>query len=90
MSNKTYDIINKIQRWLYSAGILYLALAEIWGLPFADEISKTIMAIGTFLASVLEISTGIYRKNQLEDSAPLDWTDIENELDHDDGWGGQG
>ena len=64
MSNKTYDIINKIQRWLYALGVLYLALCKIWGLPFGKEINETIIAIGAFLAAILEVATGIYHKEQ--------------------------
>ena len=48
LDNKTYDIWNKIQRWLPAIAVLYVALSQIWGtniFPFADEINKTIMAI---------------------------------------------
>lgn len=64
LSNKTYDIWNKIQRWLPALGVLYLALSQIWHLPFGDEINKTVVAIATFLASVLEISSVNFYKDQ--------------------------
>lgn len=67
LSNKTYDIWNKIQRWLPAIAVLYVALSQIWGsevLPFADEINKTIMAICTFLASILEVSSVNFYKQQ--------------------------
>jgi len=64
LSNTTYDIWNKIQRWLPAIAVLYLALAQIWSLPFGEEINKTIMAISAFLASVLEISSAKYYKEQ--------------------------
>lgn len=66
MSNKTYDIVNKLQRWLYSVGVLYLALATIWDLPYGDAINATVTAVGTFLASVLEVSTVAYKQKQLD------------------------
>ena len=62
-SNKVYDILNKIQRWLPAIGILYLALCQIWGLPCGQQINNTIIAIAAFLATTLEISTGIYHKD---------------------------
>lgn len=62
LSNETYDIWNKIQRWLPALAVLYLALAQIWDLPFGDEINKTILAITTFLASILEVSSANYYK----------------------------
>ena len=64
LSNKTYDIWNKIQRWLPAIAVLYVALSQIWGLPFGDEINKTIMAICTFLASILEVSSVNFYKQQ--------------------------
>lgn len=60
MSNKVYDLLNKIQRWLPSVGILYLALCGIWGLPYGNEVNETIVAVATFLAATLEIATGVY------------------------------
>jgi len=63
MKDKTYDIINKAQRWLVALGALYLAVAEIWHLPFGNEINKTIVAIGTFLAIILETATAKWQKN---------------------------
>ena len=62
MSNNTYDIINKIQRWLCAVGVLYLAVSAIWGLPYGDQINQTIIAISAFLATVLEIATSKWNK----------------------------
>ena len=78
MSNKTYDIINKVQRWLPAVGVLYLTLANIWGLPYGDAINATIVAIATFLASILEVSSVAYHKAQAEA------IDIQAELEDDD------
>ena len=63
LSDKVYDIINKAQRWLVALGALYLAVAEIWNLPFGNEVNKTIVAIGTFLAIVLETATAKWQKD---------------------------
>lgn len=60
MSDKIYDILNKIQRWLPALGIFYLAICNIWNLPFGNEINQTIVAIATLLATTLEIATGVY------------------------------
>lgn len=62
MSNKLYDILNKIERFLPAIGIFYLALAKIWGFPFADEVNQTIAAVATLLGTLLEISTAQYLK----------------------------
>lgn len=90
MSDRLYDILNKIERWLPLVSTLYVALASIWGFPYADEISQTIMAVATFLAGILEISSVAYQKAQKAEMEPLDWEGIEAELDHEDKWGGLG
>lgn len=67
MSNKLYDILNKIQRWLPAVGTFYIALASIWMLPLADEVNKTIVAVATLLATTLEIfSARFYQENDIE------------------------
>lgn len=67
MSDKLYDILNKIQRWLPALGIFYLALSTIWCLPYGDQINQTIVAIATLLATTLEIATGMYLKGKGSD-----------------------
>lgn len=64
MSNKTYDRLKFIaQVVLPAAGTLYAALAGIWGLPYAEQIVGTIVAVDTFLGVVLKISTYQYNKS---------------------------
>ena len=63
MSNKTYDIINKIQRFLPALGAFYLVLVEVWGLPYGDAINKTVVAIATLLAVFLEVMTSKWKEN---------------------------
>lgn len=63
LSDKLYDFIKYVQRWLPLVATLYVALAAIWGFPYADEISKTIMAVAAFLAGILEIATATYNKD---------------------------
>ncbi len=67
MSNKIYDILKYIAQIILPAlATLYLTLAGIWGLPFGEAISGTIMAIDTFLGVVLNISANQYKKNKEE------------------------
>ena len=63
MSNRVYYILNKIERFLPAIGIFYLAIAKIWGFPFADEVNQTIAALATLLGTLLEISTAQYLKS---------------------------
>lgn len=67
MSNKTYDVLKAIAlTWLPALGTLYFTIAGIWGLPYAEQIVGTIVAIDTFLGVILGISTSSYKKGLLE------------------------
>lgn len=67
MSNSCYDILNKIQRWLPALAVFYLALCQIWGLPYGDEVNKTVLAISALMAATLEISTSSYHASNVTD-----------------------
>lgn len=59
--NKVYDILKEIaQIVLPAAGTLYFALAQIWNLPYGEQIVGTITAIDMFLGACLHISTKGY------------------------------
>lgn len=61
-TNKLYDILSKIQRWIPALGVFYLTISKIWGLPWGTEINETIVAIATLLAALLEVSSSRYYK----------------------------
>jgi hypothetical protein len=65
MSNETYDVLKWIaQIGLPALGALYFALAQIWALPYREEIVGTIVAVDVFLGAFLGISTSQYNKSQ--------------------------
>lgn len=69
MSNKVYDVLKYIAQIVLPAlATLYFALAQIWGLPFGEQIVGTITAIDAFLGAILRISTIQYENKQEEDS----------------------
>ena len=65
MKNKTYDIINKLQRWIPALGAFYLTISAIWGLPFGDQINQTVVAISVLLAAFLEVENAQWKKNNM-------------------------
>lgn len=72
MSNELYDILKFVAQIVLPAlATLYLAIAGIWGLPYGQQISGTIMAIDAFLGAILGISTVKY-KQKLEDEKKLE------------------
>ena len=63
MSNKVYDVLKFIAQIVLPAiGTLYFALAQIWNLPYGEEIVGTVTAIDVFLGAVLKISSDQYFK----------------------------
>ena len=63
LSDRTYDTLRWIQKLLVLGATLYSTIANIWGLPFGDEISKTCLALATFLLGILEIASATYNKD---------------------------
>jgi hypothetical protein len=69
MTDKMYDLLKWVAQILLPAvGTLYFALAQIWGLPYGEEIVGTITAIDAFLGALLGISTYQYNKDRNNDA----------------------
>ncbi len=65
MSNKVYDIFKFIAQIVLPAlATFYLTLAGIWGLPFGEQVSGTVMAIDTLLGAILMLSSNKYNKEE--------------------------
>jgi hypothetical protein len=65
MSNKVYDLLKYVaQIALPAIATLYFALAQIWGLPYGEQIVGTLTAIDAFLGALLGISTAQYKKGK--------------------------
>lgn len=61
LSNKIYDILKWIAQLLLPAiGTLYFAIANIWGLPYGEQVVGTITAVDAFLGVLLGISSAQY------------------------------
>jgi hypothetical protein len=61
LSGKVYDVLKAVaQVWLPAAGTLYFALAQVWGLPSAEQVSGTVLAVDTFLGVILGLSSKTY------------------------------
>ena len=67
MSNKVYDVLKYVaQIVLPAVATLYFAIAQIWGLPYGEQIVGTITAVDAFLGAILRISTIQYEKLEEE------------------------
>lgn len=68
MSNKVYDVLKYIaQIVLPAVATLYFALAQIWGLPYGEQIVGTIAAVDAFLGAILRITTIKYEASLEEE-----------------------
>jgi hypothetical protein len=64
ITGKLYDWLKYLAQIVLPAlGTLYFTLAGIWGLPSADEVVGTVMAVDLFLGVLLGISQVNYQKN---------------------------
>lgn len=69
MENKTYDVLKWVAMLLLPAlATLISTIGAIWGLPYADQISRTVVAVNAALAMVLGISTINYKAGGEQDA----------------------
>lgn len=69
LPNKVYDVLKWIVIIVLPAlATAYLGIAQIWELPYPDEISQTIIIVDTLLGACLGISTISYNKQINEES----------------------
>ena len=69
MTDKMYDVLKWVAQILLPAvATLYFAIAQIWGLPYGEEIVGTITAIDAFLGALLGISAYQYNKDRNNDA----------------------
>jgi hypothetical protein len=68
ISNKTYDILKWVAQLLLPAlATFVMSLGNIWGIPYSEQISLTLVALDTALGVVLGISTKSYNSNKLSE-----------------------
>lgn len=67
MSNKVYDILRIVQIIVPAIGAFYFAVANIWGLPYGEQVTATCAALVTLLGVCLKISSVRYARG-LEES----------------------
>jgi hypothetical protein len=79
MSTQVYDILTWVaQIFLPAAATLYAALSGVWGLPYAEQVVGTIVAIDTFLGLLLGFSTAEFHKKVAQACvvSPEAWTNL--------------
>lgn len=64
LTNKTYDALKVIALIILPMSELISALASIWGMPHGAQIVATLVAVDTFLGTLLKLSSDAYAKEQ--------------------------
>ena len=63
LNNKVYDVMKWIVMIVLPAlSAFYVALAPVWGWPYAEEVVGTIAVVTTFLGALLGISAVQYKR----------------------------
>ena len=75
ISSKVYDILKILCPVFGALSALYVALADVWNLPYATEVSGTFGALIAFMGSIMQISSKAYWE---ENSVGSDIEDIED------------
>lgn len=67
LDNKVYEVLKYVTQYILPAlATLVMSLGNIWGLPYSEQISLTLVAADTALGVMLGISSNNYYK-QLEE-----------------------
>lgn len=68
MTNNVYDVLKLIAQIILPAVATFVVtICSIWGLPYGEAISGTIIAIDTLLGACLQLSTNKYNKEGTAD-----------------------
>ena len=79
LSDRTYDILKAIYEILVLLAAFYVDIADIWNLPYGNEVQRTFLAVAAILLGVLKISTAKYHKDLVGISDVVD--DLEGHED---------
>jgi hypothetical protein len=77
LSNEMYDKLKWVAQILLPAvAALYFSLAQIWGLPKAEEVVGTITVVDTFLGLLLGLSTKQYNNSDAKYDGVINVTEL--------------
>lgn len=67
MSNKVYDVLKWLALVAFDAvGYFYQEIADVWALPYGDEVLKTCVAISILIGALIGVSSAKYKKDNEE------------------------
>ena len=70
LNDKVYDLLKYLGMiGLPAVAVAYQSLAQVWSLPYSEQIPSTILIIVTLLNTCLQISSTNYYKAQKDNNA---------------------
>lgn len=81
LSDRTYDILKAIYEILVLLAAFYVDIADIWNLPYGNQVQRTFLAIAAILLGLLKISTAKYHKDQTAEIEIIDELETEDEIE---------
>ena len=65
INNKVYDVLKWVAMFFLPALAIFVqTIFRIWGLPYGNEITASIVAVNAFLSAILGISSIGYQRNK--------------------------
>lgn len=67
LKNSTYDVVKwAVTIFLPAFGALYFGIAQIWGLPAAEQVVGTVVTLEIFLGTLIGISSKQYNNSDIK------------------------
>lgn len=82
LNNQAYDIArDAAQLYIPAFGTFYFTIAGVWGLPYAEQVVSTAVALATLLGVLLKVSQVQYKRSDIRFDGALnvDKTDPEKD-----------
>lgn len=78
LSDSMYDSLkNAAQLGIPALGTFYFTVAQIWGLPYGEEVVGTLMALNTLLGVLLHYSSKSYAASESKYDGTIDVEQVE-------------
>lgn len=72
-NNKIYNVLKYLALVVFNAiGVFYKGIAEIWNLPYGNEIALTCSALALLVGTLIGISSYKYNNLELDNDTSLD------------------
>ena len=72
LSDKAYDVMKLLAIFILPLAALVTSLSEIWGIPYGQQISQTLLALNVLLGAIIKTSSDSYWGGQYDELETAD------------------